>query len=490
MNITVLLFSIFVIVNCIISGATNDTINNRSILNGGVRARMRLHSSENLAPSIYRGLTNIHLSSNYNSQTNSNKNIDLSTAVPIADSTSGGNAVGSSASNSSLSTGILVNGHTIPITDKSMMSPGNRHASDARTFTGRSVVKEQSSASANSSEGRAYTWSNYSNADQFAAMVRSDSRGPPRSEQSSSMVPAQQQICADVRGIPRQDYQSMLPNMDGSGAAQTDANTSSSHVDSCGSAAGALRIEQSTVADSPDGRAMTRSEQSTSILADDLCGARQLDQPMNIRRTSLTSEDQRAMRQQLEQSASIRVAEDGRGMKQQTEQSSANVRVSEDLRAMRQQSHQEQSSASVRPQEDVRAPRSAEQSMNAAAPFLDLRGGSSRGVSQQNASVPLTDNRAVVFRSEQSAMIPLTDGRTIPIVEHMSSAALLDSRSSIVPRISQTATSQSSQSIAVSMPGQSVTQPGSSVVLAEDINHSEEPLPPGWEMRYDLYGRR
>lgn len=438
---------------------------------------MRLHSSENLAPSVYRGMTNIHLSPSYNggsSQPNSNKNVGFSTTVPSTDGTAGSN-VGTSASSSSLSTSILVNGHAIPMADKSMMSPGHRHASDVRTFAGRSAVKEQST-SGNSSEGRVYTWSNYSNADQ-SAIVKPDSRGPQRSEQSPSLTPGHQ-ICTDARGISRQD-QSMLSNMESSSASQTDATTSS-HADACAGVS-AMRIEP-IVAALPDGRVMTRTEQSTNILlADDLHelrGARQPDQSATIRRTNAINEDQRAMRQQPEQSTNIRVTEDlTRGMRQ-SEQSTS-TRAGEDLRAIRQQSEQ---STSVRPQEDLRAAR-AEQPMNT-APLLDLRG-VSRG--QQNASVPLTDNRAVVFRSEQSTVIPLTDGRTIPVVEHMSPVALPDSRSNI-PRISQTATSLSNQSIAA--PGQSVTQPGTSVVLTEDINHSEEPLPPGWEMRYDLYGRR
>jgi len=430
---------------------------------------MRLHSSENLAPSIYRGLANIHLSPNYsggNSQANSNKNIGLSTTISNIDSTSSGN-VGSSANTNSISTSILVNGHAIPMTDKSMVSPGNRHATDVRTFAGRSI-KELSLASANLSEGRA--WSNNSNVDQ-STLIKSDSHGPPRSEQSSSMISGQQ-ICADVRMIPRQD-QSMLPNTDNSSASQTDVKASS-HVDTCGNAS-ALRLEQSIVA---DGRVMARLEQLVNNIPldpDDLLCQRQSDQPANIRRTSMTNEDQRGMRQQSEQSTNIRVAEDLRGIRQSEQ--STNVR--EDLRATRQQSEQ---STNVRPQEELRTPR-VEQSIST-APHLDLCGVSR---SQQNASVPLTDNRAVIFRSEQSAVIPLSDGRTIPIVEHISPVALPDSRSN-VPRIPQT--TASSQSIAASVPGQSVTQPGSSIVLTEDINHSEEPLPPGWEMRYDLYGRR
>ncbi|XP_011881424.1 PREDICTED: E3 ubiquitin-protein ligase Su(dx) isoform X2 [Vollenhovia emeryi] len=330
-------------------GATNDTLNNRSILNGGVRARMRLHSSENLAPSIYRGLTNTHLTPSYNSgngQANSNK-IGLSTTTPSAD--------GSSASSSSLSTSIFVNGHAIPIADKSMMSPGNRHATDVPTFA--------------------------------------------------------------------------------------------------------------------DGRVITRSEQSTNILLvddlHDLRGAKQSDQSATIRRTN---EDQRAMKQQPEQSSNIRVAEQ-----------STSVRAGEDLRAMKQQSEQ---STSVRPQEDsLRAPR-VEQPTNTAL-LLDLRGVSR---SQPNASVPLKDNRAVVFHAEQSTVIPLTDGRTIPIVERMSPVALPDSRST--SRIPQSAASLSNQSVAAPTPGQSVTQSECPVMLTEDVSHSEEALPPGWEMRYDMYGRR
>jgi len=472
-----ILFSFsFFILNCIILGATNDAINNRSILNGGVRARIRLHSSKNLAPSIYHGLTNIHLSPSYNGgngQAKSSKNVGLSTSIPSVDGTSSSN-VGSSASSSSLSTSILVNGHAIPVADKSMTSPGNRHATDVRTFAGRSTVKEQSSASAsasaNPSDSRIYTWSNYNNADQ-STVVKSDSRGSSRSDQSPST--SGQQICADAR-VPRQD-QSILSNIDN--VSQTDANASS-HADACDGAS-ALRIEQPIVTTFPDNRVMTRSEQSMNILlADDIRGARQPDQSATIRRTSTTNEDQRVMRQQPEQPTNIRVTEDQtRGMRQPEQSTSA--RAGEDLRAIR----QSEQSTSVRSPEDLRTPRT-EQSINATS-LLDLRGVSR---SQQNTSVPLTDNRAVVFRSEQSAVIPLTDGRTIPIVEHMSPIALPDSRSNI-PRIAMkqpAAPLPSNQSVA-SIPGQSVTQP---VVLTEDINHSEEPLPPGWEMRYDMYGRR
>lgn len=504
--------SLFYISDCIVLGATNnDTMNNRSILNGGVRARMRLHSSDSLAPSMCR-LTNIHLSPNYNSgnsQTNSNiANIGPSTIVSSVDGTSSNNV---SSSSSSLSANTLMNGHAIPIADKSMMSPGNRHAADIRTFAGRLTIKEQSPASANSPEGRVYRRGSYGNpAEQQSMMAKSDLRSIPRSEQSSSMISGQQ--TADVRGILRQDQP-----VDSSGASQIDLNVSL-HADT----RGALRIEQPTViptspdgrvmtrsehtlrieqpivvATLPDGRVVTRAEQSTSgnHLADDLRETRQpTEQSTNVRRVSTTNEDLRAVKQP-EQSitSSIRVSEDIRGIRQQTEQSANNIRLNEDSRGMRQSEQSvrvedlraarqqpTEQSTSVRLQEDLRVPR-AEQSLNA-----DLRG-VSRGAGQQNANILPTDGHRTassVSRSEQSAMFSLPDGRTI--AEHMSSPATLPDPRSGASRIPQTAVAVPGQSMAVS----ATAQPGSSVLLAEDVGHSEEPLPPGWEMRYDLYGRR
>ncbi|XP_050445104.1 E3 ubiquitin-protein ligase Su(dx) isoform X2 [Cataglyphis hispanica] len=473
-------------------GATNnDTMNNRSILNGGVRARMRLHSSDSLAPSMCR-LTNIHLSPNYNSgnsQTNSNiANIGPSTIVSSVD------------------------------VDKSMMSPGNRHAADIRTFAGRLTIKEQSPASANSSEGRVYRRGSYGNlTEQQSMMAKSDLRSIQRSEQSSSMISGQQTCAADVRGILRQDQP-----VDNSGASQVDLNVSL-HADTRGSG-GALRIEQPTViptspdgrvmtrsehtlrieqptvvATLPDGRVVTRAEQSTSgnHLADDLRETRQpTEQSTNVRRVSTTNEDLRAIRQPEQSIAnSIRVSEDIRGIRQQTEQSTNNIRLNEDSRGMRQSEQSvrvedlratrqqpTEQSTSVRLQEDLRVPR-AEQSLNA-----DLRG-VSRCAGQQNANILPTDGHRTtssVSRSEQSAMFSLPDGRTISIAEHMSSPAALPDPRSGVSRIPQTSVAVPGQSMAVS----ATAQPGSSVLLAEDVGHSEEPLPPGWEMRYDLYGRR
>jgi hypothetical protein len=471
-------------------------MNNRSILNGGVRARMRLHSSENLTPSVCRGLTNIHPSPNYNggsSQMNSNKSIGPSTAISNADGTSASN-IGSSSSLSSLSAGTLVNGHAIPMADKSMVSPGNRHAADIRTFTNRLTFKEQSSTSTNSMDSRTYTRSNYGNTEQ-SAMLKSDPRVVSRPEQTLVNTG---QICTDVRGISRQD-QSTLSGAD---ISQADSSVS---LDT----RSALRVEQPIITTLADGRVIARSlEASTSILlTDDSRGMRQSDQSTNIR---VTGEDLRAIRQSEQSTTSIRVSEDLRNMRQSNEQ----IRVSEDLRTIRQQPEQstnirmtddlrirqsEQStsvrgsdnsrtsrqqpeqSSNIRLQEDLRLLRT-EQSVN---PIPDLRGAPH---TQQSTNISVTDSRTAVSRSaEQSGtVIPLTDGRAVPIADHMSPAASLPDHRSGMSRLPQASLPNQPMSVA----GQSTAQPNPSVLLTEDVNHSEEPLPPGWEMRYDLYGRR
>lgn len=419
---------------------------------------MRLHNTESLMPSACRGLTNIHLNPNNsgNSQTNNNKNVGTSIAISCADGTSSSN-IGNSSSSSSLSTSALMNGHAIPIGDKSMVSPKNRHIADVRTFASRLAVKDESSASSNSSENRAYTRGNYCNpvAEQ-SAIIKLDSRNVPRCEQSSSIISGQQ-ICADACGLSRQD-QSALPNMDSSGPSQVDLSVSP-HADV--HSGNVLRIEQPIVATLPDSRTV-RLEQSMNILFTDICGTRQPDHT-NIRRLSVTNEDLCPTTRQ--------------------EQSTTNILVSEDLRGMRQ--HADQPASSVRVTEDSRISR-AEQPINTQG-TLDLARGMPR--SQQNTNISLNDGRALISRPEQSTMIPLTEGRSNSIAEHVSPAVMPDLRSG-VPRILQTAASLPSQAVAVPVAGQSVAQSGSSVLITEEVGHSEEPLPPGWEMRYDLYGRR
>ncbi|XP_076247280.1 suppressor of deltex [Calliopsis andreniformis] len=97
--------------------------------------------------------------------------------------------------------------------------------------------------------------------------------------------------------------------------------------------------------------------------------------------------------------------------------------------------------------------------------------------------------QSVVFpnsqnNSEQSTTVPMVEGRRIPCSEQSVSNIRPNSR--VVQRVA----SLTGQTAVI--PSQSTSQAGSSIILAEiePTNHSEDPLPPGWEMRYDTYGRR
>lgn len=438
-----------------VSGATNnDTINNRSILNGGIRARMRLHS-ENFAPPVCRGLTNIHISPNYNSgnsQTNSKKTVGISTTTPSGDGASSSNVgvINNSSSNnnnsgsSSSSSSTLLNGHAISITDKSKVSPGNRHATDIQTFTGRVTIKDQSSL-ANPPENRVYVRNSYVNGEQ-SAIVKPDPRGVSRVEQSTSVIPGNgPQISADVRGIFRQD-QSIPSNTDNTDASPKDTNVNSRNGGT------ALRIEQPVVATLPDGRVMTLDGQISTR-------PEQSDQSVNTRR--ITNEDIRLIRQ-IEESALNTM---GR-------------HLDESSRAARQEPEYE--SMIIRLHEDLQIPR-AEQTINTPHPS-HLRGVTRN---QQNTNVHPTDDHPTVSRLEPSTVIPLPEGRTHLTAEHVSPAA--ESRSGM-PRIPQSVVSLPAQSVPVPIAGQSVAQAGSSALSSTD-DHSEK-LPSGWERRYDMYGRR
>lgn len=96
----------------------------------------------------------------------------------------------------------------------------------------------------------------------------------------------------------------------------------------------------------------------------------------------------------------------------------------------------------------------------------------------------MTDGRGIA-RSDPSSILSLDDARRISRTEQYTNPTTTRSNSRVVQRVAPL-TGQTTM-----IPGQS-TQPESSIVLAEvgPTNHSEEPLAPGWEMRYDMYGRR
>ncbi|XP_012135438.1 suppressor of deltex [Megachile rotundata] len=104
---------------------------------------------------------------------------------------------------------------------------------------------------------------------------------------------------------------------------------------------------------------------------------------------------------------------------------------------------------------------------------------------EQSALFLMADSHDIV-RLDQSATLPTAESRRIP---HIDQSATSTSAAHSNPRMMQRVASLTGQTAVI--PSQS-TQSGSSILLAEvdHTNHSEEPLPPGWEMRYDIYGRR
>ena len=139
--------------NCILGVSSNDTASNSSILNGGIRARMRLHEAKHVAPSTFHGtLTSVYQNSTYNSgseQVNANKNNEQIDSVT---------------SNS------LSNGHAISPADKSIV-----------TLSGRSTAPLSTSVSTSGIvDGRIGTSS-----EQFPKVCVSESRNISQLEQST-----------------------------------------------------------------------------------------------------------------------------------------------------------------------------------------------------------------------------------------------------------------------------------------------------------------
>ncbi|XP_043252279.1 E3 ubiquitin-protein ligase Su(dx) [Colletes gigas] len=117
-----------------------------------------------------------------------------------------------------------------------------------------------------------------------------------------------------------------------------------------------------------------------------------------------------------------------------------------------------------------------------------LSDGQGTGQTEQTSAfgIPEVVDGCGIGRSEQNMVLPVTDGRRIARIEQ-NTTPLTVARSN--PRIVQRVASLTGQTAMAR--GQN-SQPGSSIILAEvePANHSEEPLPSGWEMRYDIYGRR
>ncbi|XP_029039665.1 E3 ubiquitin-protein ligase Su(dx) isoform X1 [Osmia bicornis bicornis] len=238
----------------------NDTVSNSSILNGGIRARMRLHGVKHVSSSNYHGLTN----SNYNSgsdQTSVNK--DNEQIEPVA-------------SNS------LSNGHAVSPMDKAVSLPGRYTVS---LPDGRQISRIDHTPSG-VAEGRVGAC-----AEQFSKISVSDGRNIPQIEQTS--------VHPGAHGISRSD-QIAATNMDICSHNRTEQSTSAERNS---------RIEQSVTPLSDNCGAM-RSDQSTIPLVDE-CILSRIDQP---RSTVLTDNQGNS---QTEQSVVFTVP-DGSNLEQPT----------------------------------------------------------------------------------------------------------------------------------------------------------------------------
>ncbi|XP_076281171.1 suppressor of deltex [Lasioglossum baleicum] len=349
----------------------NDTASNRSILNGGVRARMRLQGAENVSSSAFRGLTNAYHNSNYN----------VGNDQPSVDKNS--EQVEPVASNS------LSNGHVISPMDKSVVSLPGRHA--ISLSEGRQVSRIEHTPMPGTVDGRVGMC-----ADQFSKLSVSEARNVSQGEQST---------LSGTVGICRSDQLSIgTTNVDMRSHNRTDQPASSGRNS---------RTEQLLTTPSSDNFGNMRSDQLPTPTVDGCVASR--DQP-----TTSTATDNQGI--------------------SQTDQSTV----------------------------------------------FTLPEGSCTSHSEQSSGFHIADGRRM-SRTDQSALpiLPIAERRRA-VRPKQSTTSTTPSNPLVVQRVASL-TAQTAMAR-----GQSVPQSGSSIMLAEvePTNHSEEPLPPGWEMRYDIYGRR
>lgn len=354
--------------------SNNDAVSNSSILNGGIRARMRLHEPKHVASSTFHGtLPNVYQNSTYSSgseQANANKNNEQ---------------IEPAASNS------LSNGHAISPADKSIVTLPGRFTGSLPD--GRQMSRIEHVSTSGIVDGRLGTVDGRFGTctEQFPKVSVSESRNISQLEQST--------VLPGTVGIPRSDQLTVV-NTDICSHSRTDQPISNERNS---------RTEQSVTGPLSDSYGTMRTDQDTTPLVDG-CTVSRVDQ---LRNSGLTDSQGHS---QTEQSVVFTLS-DG--------------------------SHLEQPTV-----------------------FL------------------MTDGRGIA-RSDPSSILSLDDARRISRTEQYTNPTTTRSNSRVVQRVAPL-TGQTTM-----IPGQS-TQPESSIVLAEvgPTNHSEEPLAPGWEMRYDIYGRR
>ncbi|CAK9805958.1 E3 ubiquitin-protein ligase Su(dx) [Anthophora plagiata] len=432
-------------------GVSNtDAVSNSSILNGGIRARMRLHGNKHSASSTLHGLTNVYKNSTYNSgsdQANVNKNNEQ--IEPVA-------------SNS------LSNGHVISPADKSIVSLSGRYTVSLPEERQMSRIDHASTpgmvdarVGACTKQFQKISVSERRNASQIEqSTVLPGTVGMSRSDQS---ITTNTDICSHNRTEQpiasecnsRTEQLLSMPLSDSSGTMRID-QVATPLVDGCiisridqlrGSVLtdnqGNSQTEQSVVFALPDG---SHVEQPTVFLMTDSRGMAHSDQPSMLS----ISETRRVPR---------------------------NEQSTNSLTTTRSNPRAVQRLSSLAGQTAV-VPGQATQSTS---PIVFPKVESSLPGQQQTAVIP---GQATQFGS--SIVFPKVDpsltGQTTVIPGHST-----QSGSSII--LAEVEPSLAGQTAVI--PGQS-TQSGSSIILAEvdPTNHSEEPLPLGWEMRYDIYGRR
>ncbi|PBC25272.1 E3 ubiquitin-protein ligase Su(dx) [Apis cerana] len=346
------------------SVSNNDAISNSSILNGGIRARMRLHEAKHASSNFHGTLSNIYQNSTYNSgseQTNTNKNNEQ--IEPVA-------------SNS------LSNGHAISPADKSIVSLSGRFVA---SLPDRQTSRIEHVSTSGIIDGIRVG----SCTEQFPKVSASESRNISQIEQPT--------VLSGTVGISRSDQ--LTTNTDICSHNRTEQSLSNERN---------IRTEQSVTSSLSDSYGNMRTDQDTPLM-DGFIVSR-VDQ---FRNPVLTDNQGHS---QTEQSV-VFTLPDG--------------------------SHLEQPTV-----------------------FL------------------MTDNRGIT-RSDQSSILSMGESRRTTHNEQYTNPTTTRSNPRVVQRVASLSGSTNM------LPGQS-TQSGSSIVLAEvdPTNHSEEPLPPGWEMRYDIYGRR
>ncbi|KAK2578358.1 hypothetical protein KPH14_002630 [Odynerus spinipes] len=223
----------------------------------------------------------------------------------------------------------------------------------------------------------------------------------------------------------------------------------------------AVPMSDKPAARTPENPMARALERHTASLMDG-CRSSYAELPINLNASSsVPNTDERLMKFRADQSTSNSVS-DGRGVSHSESSSRIDVNTCSTSRVESMSLPNIETRSDHIP--DIRVPTRSEQSNSILLPHC-------------------------IPRAEQSILITLPDACTIPRADESTANNLSNSRS--LNRMVQATIPLAGQPT-MPVAGQSVAQLGSSVMLPDVDNtcHLEEPLPSGWEMRYDSYGRR